>query len=248
LEKSTYKVKFQKLKGAWVGYLLMGSIALSFVNTYLGLGAGIIGVILFLRYKRDPENTSAMYYNYAIKTLQAGDGKKAIASLTQAISLNRYNKEAYFFLGCLYFDDQDYTNALQYLKSGGIDDIKDPSLTFVLGRCYYHTENFKTAVKYLEMIEYQKGTELEKQRLFTLGRAYSELEEYEKSFKALEKVDMNLDELKGDSLEYCYFFGVACYHLDKDQEAREYIKKVFDVDRVYKYVDLYAKNIGLTTV
>jgi len=248
LEKSTYKVKFQKLKGGWVIYLLLISIPLGLVNNFVGIGLGCIGVILFLRYKRDAENNSAMYYNYAIKTLQGGDSKKAVAALTQAISLNRYNKEAYFFLGCLYFDEQDFTNALEYLKLGGIDDIKDPSLTFVLGRCYYHTENFKTAVKYLEMIEYQEGTELEKQRLFTLGRAYSELEEYEKSFISLEKVDMNLDEIKGDSLEYCYFFGVACYHLDKDEEAREYIKKVIDVDRVYKYVDLYAKNIGLTTV
>jgi tetratricopeptide (TPR) repeat protein len=248
LEKSSYKVNFQKLKGGWVVYLLLISVVLSFINTIAGIVVGTFGVMLFLKFKKDPENNSALYYNYAIKTLQGGDVTRAKASLTQAISLNKYNKEAFFFLGCLYFDEQDYTNALEYLKLGGIDEIRDPSLTFVLGRCYYHIENFKTSVKYLEMIEYQEGSEMEKQRLFTLGRAYSELEEYEKSFKVLEKVKMNLEELKGDSLEYCYFFGVACYHLDKDKEARDYIQKVFDVDRVYKYVDLYAKNIGLTTI
>lgn len=37
------------------------------------------------------------------------------------------------------------------------------------------------------------------------------------------------------------------HYLDKDKEAREYIKKVFDVDKIYKYVDSYAKNLGLTT-
>lgn len=246
MEKSTYKVKFQTLKGGWVIYLLIGSIVLSFLNTYLGLGVGIISVILFLKFKRDPENNSAMYYNYAIKTLQGGDVKKAEACLTQSISLNPDNKESYIFLGCLSFDEQDYTKALEYLKLGGIDELKDPSLTFVLGRCYYHTENYKISVKHLEMIEYQEGSELENQRLFTLGRAYSELEEYEKSFQALEKVNMNIDVLKGEALEYCYFIGIACYHLDKDEEARKYITKVFDVDRVYKYVDLYARNIGIT--
>ena len=62
-----------------------------------------------------------MYYNYAIKTLQGGDANKAKAALTKAISLNSCNKEAYFFLGCLYFDEQDYTNALEYFKLGGVD-------------------------------------------------------------------------------------------------------------------------------
>lgn len=247
MEKSTYKVKYQKLKGGWVSYILMISIAVSFFSSYGGIAIGAVGVILFLKFKRDPENNSAMYYNYAIKTLQGGDAKKAKAALTQAIQLNRYNKEAYFFLGCLYFDEQDYTNALEYLKLGGVEEAKDPSLTFALGRCYYHIENYNTSVKYLEMVEYQEGSKLEKDRLFTLGRAYSELEEYEKSLEALEKADMNMDELKGESLEYCYFFGIACYHLDKDKEAREYIKKVFEVDKVYKFVDLYAKNLGLST-
>lgn len=247
MEKSTYKVKFQTLKGGWVIYLLMASMVLSFLNMYAGMGTGAIGVILFLKFKRDPENNSAMFYNYAIKTLQAGDSTKAKAALTKAISLNRCNKEAYFFLGCLYFDEQDYTNALEYLKLGGVDEAKDPSLTFALGRCYYHTENYDIAVRYLEMVEYQEGSKLEKDRLFTLGRAYSELEEYEKSLEALKKADIKMDELKGESLEYCYFVGIACYHLDKDTEAKEYIKRVFDVDKVYKYVDLYAKNLGLTT-
>ena len=247
MEKSTYKVKHQTLKGGWVNYLLMASIALTFLNYYAGIGIAAIGIILSIKLKKDPENNSAMYYNYAIKTLQTGDANKAKSALAKAISLNSCNKEAYFFLGCVYFDEQDYTKALEYFKLGGVEEAKDPSLTFALGRCYYHVENYEISVRYLEMVEYQEGSKFEKDRLFTLGRAYSELKEYEKSLEALEKADIKMDELKGESLEYCYFVGIACYHLDKDKEAREYIKKVFDVDKIYKYVDLYAKNLGLTT-
>lgn len=245
MEKSTYKIKNQGIKGGWLTYLLMVAVACCFINIYIAIAVVVVQFALTMKYKKDPENQSALYYNYAIKCVAGGDGNKAKKALEHAIALNKYNKEAYFFLGCLYFDEADYTNALEYLKKGGVDEVQDASLTFVLGRCYYHKENFDTAIKYLEMIEYPEGTPMEKERLFTLGKAYADNEDYEEAYEILKKADMNMDELKGDSLEYCYYLGISAYHTDRNKEADNLIKDVYKVDNAYKFIDIYAKNIGI---
>lgn len=114
-----------------------------------------------------------------------------------------------------------------------------------MGRCYFHTEDYEKAIKYLTMITYEGNDALEKERLFTLGKAYCENEDYENSYDALEKANLNIDELKGDSLEYCYYYGVACYHTDRDEKAKELLAKVYEKDKYYKYIDVYAKEIPL---
>ena len=245
LENSTYKLKLQKLKGTWVTYVILAGIGLFFLNKVIGIGVILMGIALIIMVKKDPENTSALYYNMAFNLYNKGDKIKAKQSLLAAINYNKLNKQAYFFLGCIYFDEKDYTNALTFLKKGGVDDIKDPSLIYVLGRCYYHEENYEKAINYLEMINYEGIEQLEKERLFTLGKAYSEIDNYVKAVEALEMADLHIDELKGDSLEYCYYLAVAYYNIDKDSEAKELIQKVYEVDRHYKYIDIYAKQIGI---
>ncbi|MGL4107682.1 tetratricopeptide repeat protein [Clostridium sp. LP20] len=245
MDNNTYKLKLQKLKGTWVTYFIIAGIGLFFLNNILGLGVLLIGIALMIVVKKNPENTSALYYNMAFNLYNKGDKTKSKQALLAAINYNKLNKDAYFFLGCIYFDEKDYTNALTYLKKGGVDKIEDPSLVYVLGRCYYHEENYEKAIHYLEMISYDNMKELERERLFTLGKAYSEIDDYVKGAEALEKANISMDELKGDSLEYCYYLAVAYSNIDKDIEAKELIKKVYEVDRHYKYIDIYAKQIGI---
>lgn len=245
MESNTYKLRLQKLKGTWTTYVFIIGIALTFLNRYIGLGIIVIALALFFKYKKDPDNLSSLYYNLALNTYSKGDSKQAKTALNNSIAYNKQNKEAYFFLGCLCFDEKDYTNALNYLKLGGVDEVKDPSLTYVLGRCYFHVEDYNKSIEYLEMISYDGIEALEKERLFTLGKAYCEEENYDKGYEYLNTANLPMDELKGDALEYCYYLGVASYNTDRDEEAKGLLSKVYEKDKYYKYIDVYAKEIPL---
>lgn len=245
MESNTYKIKLQKIKGSWVTYVFMLAAGLLFFNKILALAAVLIGLALMIKYKKDPYNTSAIYYNFAIKLYGEKDFTKAKQALATAINYNKENKDAYFFLGCILFDEKDYKNALTYLKQGGAEEINDPSLVFVLGRCYYHEGNYEKAINLLEMITYDGLEYLERERLFALGRSYVEIEEYEKAVVALEKSNISLEELKGDSLEYAYYLAVAYFHTENDVKANEFINRVYETDKYYKFIDVYAKEIGI---
>ncbi len=243
MESNTYKLKLQKVKGTWTTYLFVLGIGAFFLDWRLGVAIVLVGVAFTIKFKNDPDNNSALFYNYALTLYSKGDAKKAKDALNNAVYYRKDNKEAYFFLGCLYFDEKDYTNALTYLKRGGVDKVKDPSLTYVLGRCYYHTENYKEAIKYLTMITYEGNEYLENERLTALGYAACEAEEYELAYDSLSKVKIDLNEIKGDALEYCYYYGEACYYTDRDEEAKEYLGKVYEKDHYYKYIDVFSKEI-----
>jgi tetratricopeptide (TPR) repeat protein len=243
MEKTTYKLSYQPIKGKWVIYLIVAGVLSIFMNIYFGIILLMLSLVFFSIYKKNVYNKSALCFNYAMKLMQSCDMKNAKQSLLNSIEYNKYNKEAYFFLGCLYFDEEDYTKALDYLKRGGVDEVNEPSLAFVLGRCYYHIENYDKAVEYLKSMTYENDPTLEKERLYTLGKAYLEIEEYYKSYEILEKLEKPTGEVKGTTLEYYYYLGVACYYIDKIDQAKEYINIVYKVDSEYKNVDLYVKNL-----
>lgn len=244
MEKSTYKIKFQKVKGGWVNYLMFLGIALLFTHhKYIGLIFLIADIILTVIYKNNGENKSKVSFNYALRCAHEGKAKEAIELLKEAIEYNKLNKEAYFFLGCILFDEEDYTNALDYFKRGHADEISDPSLHYAMGRCYFHIENYERAIEYLEAISYEGNEKLEKERLFVLGKSYAELENYNKAYAILKTLNFSLDELKGDSLEYCYYIGVSAFFTERIDEAKDYLNRVNEVDKAYKNIDLYIKNL-----
>ncbi|WP_143315001.1 tetratricopeptide repeat protein [Clostridium sp. HBUAS56017] len=243
MEKTTYKIGYQHIKGGWVIYLGIVGIISFFINKYFAIILLMLSLLFFLIYKKSSYNKSAICFNKAIRLVKNGDIKNSKHLLINAIKFNKYNREAYFFLGCLFFDEEDYTNALEYLKRGGADEVNDSSLAFVLGRCYYHIENYNKSVEYLESVTYDTNSRLERERIYTLGKAYLELEKYYEAYELFEGLEKPKGELRGETLEYYYFLGVACYHLDKIAEAKKYILMVSKVNRDYKNVDLYAKNL-----
>ena len=193
MEERSYTIKNQKLKGTWVIYIYgIAFVLLALKYLYAAVLFALAAVAITTKYKMDNENKSAMCVNLAIKYVAAGKIKEAKEYLQWAIEHNKLNKDAYLFYGSILFDEQDYTNALEYFKLGGIDKIEDPKVAGILGECYFDKENYDLAIKYLEMIEYPENSDFEKKRLYTIGRAYSEAKMYEKSLNALNKVPREL--------------------------------------------------------
>lgn len=242
MESNTYKIKLQKVKGTWTIYLFLLGIAGFFLDWRVGVSLILVGIAFTIKYKNDPENKSALFYNYALTIYNKRDIKKAKDALNNSIFYKKENKDAYFFLGCIFFDEKDFTNALTYLKRGGADKIKDPSLAYVLGVCYFHTENYEKSIKYLTMITYESNEVLENERLKFLGYAACEAEKYELAYDSLSKVTIDLDEMKSDALEYCYYYGESCYYTDRDDETKEYLSKVYKKDPHYKYIGTFSKE------
>lgn len=245
MDSNTYKIKQQKFHGSWAMYIVLAGVVLCFVNFRIAICVSLVGLILMYRFKSNPDNLSAFSYNLALKHYHQGQLTKVKGLLKNSINYNKMNKDAYFFLGCVYFDEKDYTNALNYLTKGGADKVNDPSLVYVLGRCHFHVEQYSKAIEYLTKIEYAEKSQFETGRLYTLGKAYFEMEEYQQAVECFDKIDYAVDELKGESLEYSYYLGITYYYVDRDSEAKDIITKVFEADKCYKNIDIYAKEIGL---
>lgn len=244
MESNTYKIKLQKLKGTTVTYLFVIGVFCLFVNKTIAICILLVALLLFFRYRKDPNNASALYHNLAINLYNKGEIAQAKQALKTSINYNKANRDAYFFLGCILFDEKDYKNALDNLVLGGAKEINDASLVYVLGICYYHVDDFDNCIKYLERISYDKMEPLEKQRLVTLGKAYAEKENYEKAYDILNKLDFSSEELKGDVLEYYYYLAVSSYYVD-GEEAKELVEKIYNIDSKYKFIDVYAKELGI---
>lgn len=245
MESNTYKLMPQKIRGTWSIYIIIIGIFLLFYDTKLAFLVTLLGAILFYRFKTDANNLSAFNFNLALRFYSQGVSNKVKSLLNNAIVYNEKNREAYFFLGCVLFDEGDYTNALRYLIQGGAEKMEDPSLVYVLGRCYFHIEEYEKAIKYLSSIEYNKDTEYERARLYTLGKAYFEIKEYEKAKECFDKFTYEYEELKGEALEYVYYVGATYYFLKDTEKAKEYLSKVIEVDRCYKDVATYGKELNL---
>ena len=244
MEERSYTIKNQKLKGTWVIYIYgIAFVLLALKYLYAAVLFALAAVAITTKYKMDNENKSAMCVNLAIKNVAAGKVKEAKEYLQWSMEHNKLNKDAYLFYGSILFDEQDYTNALEYFKLGGIDKIEDPKVAGILGECYFNKENYDLAIKYLEMIEYPENSDFEKKRLYTIGRAYSEAKMYEKSLNALNKVPRDLGEITSDNVEYCYYLGVNYYYLDDLKNAKKYLDKVSKYDSHYKFVDMYEQKL-----
>ncbi|SFU32166.1 Tetratricopeptide repeat-containing protein [Clostridium sp. DSM 8431] len=237
--KNTYKLEYQKIKGEWVTYLLFLGIGAIFINKFIGIGILFLNVIFTVVYKNNKDNNSSVYFNMALNFAKEGNVKEAKEYLNQSIKYNNLNREAYFFMGCILFDEEKYKEALEYLKRGHADEVNDPSLHYVLGKCYYNVDVFHKAIKYLENISYEGNCLFEKERMFTLGKSYAELERYEDAYNTLEKINFSLDDNKEDYLEYCYYFGISCFHTERLEESKTYFNCVKEIDNDYKYLSLY---------
>lgn len=243
MEKSTYKMGFQKVKGGWVNYLMFLGIALLFSHKYMGLAILAVDIVLTVVYKNLGSNKSAVSFNYALRNANEGNLKDAKELLKDAIEFDKLNKEAYFLLGCIFFDEKDYKNALDYLKRGHVDELDDPSLHYAVGICYFYMENYEKAIEYLKRLSYEGNDKAEEERLFVLGRAYAELENYDEAYEILKNLHFEKDDSGSEMLEYLYYLGVSAYFTERIDEAKELLMKVNDFDKSYKNVDLYIKNL-----
>ena len=72
LESNTYKLKLQKVKGTWTTYFFVLGIGAFFLDWRLGIAIILVGIAFTIKFKNDPDNNSALFYNYALLFTQKG--------------------------------------------------------------------------------------------------------------------------------------------------------------------------------
>jgi tetratricopeptide (TPR) repeat protein len=77
------------------------------------------------------------------------------------------NEKISFYLGKVYYEQEDYGNGIKNLAVAATDDPKNAEVQFLLGRCYLNMQNFKQAFPY-----YLKAIEMDSTKfdwVFELG-------------------------------------------------------------------------------
>jgi len=72
-----------------------------------------------------------------------------------------------YYLGKVYYEQEDYGNAIKNLTVAATDDPNNAETQFLIGRCYLNMQNFKTAMPY-----YQKAIQMDTTKydwVFELG-------------------------------------------------------------------------------
>lgn len=245
MEEHSYAIKHQKLKGSWVVYLYVIAGLLIFLKyLYPGIIIAILAIILSTKNKMSKENKSLMSVNFALKSQNEGNMDDAKKYLKWAIEHDNSNKEAYLFLGSIYYDEGNYEKALEYLKNGDIDNSDNPKLIGILAMCYYHIKDYNLAIKYLEMITYPKGSEFESKRIYSLSESYCKIKSYNKSLDLLHTLSINLNDISESNVQHYYLLGVNYFYLKDYDKAKIYFNKVYNYDKHYKFVDMFNEKLN----
>jgi len=190
--------------------------------------------------------------------LKMNDLSRAIDCLQQYadIRLKVYEKKdqnlaiAYYRIGSIYYEEEDYKQALQYFKSSleiennlNIDQGKISLLEYRIASCHYELGNFTEARDSIEKAMPYYATSDDKKATYMVhhlaGLIYESLDDVDESTIQLKKALLAAEDgFREDSYEVAvaqYLLGKNEYRLDRVDQGIKYTKRAFD---------LFKKNLG----
>ena len=158
--------------------------------------------------KFDPKNIQAFLQN-GYTQLEMRKTNEAKVNFSKVYELDPENKNAIKELMELYYSYHQYTNAIEFATKCP-DCVNNQR---ILGMCYYQTEDYAKAEKYLTTALEKNPTDAE--ATYTMGRNYLELEEYTKAVPYYEKA-VKLDDTRN---AWMYEQGLLYYNLSDYKNA-----------------------------
>ncbi len=159
--------------------------------------------------------TYTNYTKQGINFLRAGEKKKAREYLEEAVRRNPQGVEAWILLGSLYEGEKNFKKAEECYRHALALSPFSPFLYHRLGEIYSRQkpEDAISIYKFLLMMNPEDYLALQ-----NLALLYYNQQEYQKS------VDLLLSSSRKDAYTY-YLIGSCFIHLEKWQEAEDYLKK-----------------------
>lgn len=130
--------------------------------------------------------TSAnFYYLEAITRQQIGQRAAALQLYQKALEIDEEHFNSNLNLGRMFYNDQDYATAVEYLEKAHWRRPNDPKLLYDLAQAYYYNEQYIPANKKLEQYVARNSDDGEAWRL--LGSSYSQLGKHKSAASAFDK-------------------------------------------------------------
>jgi protein O-GlcNAc transferase len=166
---------------------------------------------------------------------------ETIILLKKGIVLNPNNEDAYFYLGEVYYNLLNYSEAKKYFEKAYSLNPSDSGITSSLGLVYMNLDrDYDTAKKYFEKaysLNPKSGTPL-----FGLGKIYYYQGKYNLSIQTIQKaIEIGLNnKIRGDAYTG---IGLSYISLNKYSEAEAAAKKAISLnqrspDRIFNYIIL----------
>src|SRR4030066_1680593 len=188
-----------------------------------------------------------------IEAYKAGKFDQAIQLLSEFISSNPNEPDAYFYLGNAYFQKGDFKQAISSYLKALENNPKDPDLLFQLGLAYYNNKEHKSALEIFD-----RGLKQKKQPArFHYGLALVQMAQKDFSsadFNSAINSYKRVIKLKPDypqaHLELANIYFLANKHADARLAYEEYLKfdstnsLVFlNLGRIYYHFRQYSQAI-----
>jgi len=172
-------------------------------------------------------------YIYTIGQISEALGRddNAISYYLAAVKLDNNYYKPMLNLGNIYDRFGRYEDGLKILQLAYKIKPDDPDVRFSLGTSYLHNKMYNDSLKLLE--ESYNNDKNSTLKLYNLSLAYTEVgnsEAAEKGFKKVLEMDSNF-------YDAYYYLGQLLFTLDRQEEARTYLKQVLELNPEYKYKD-----------
>lgn len=183
----------------------------------------------------DPTNTDAMLQN-GYTHLEMKSMEKAMNYFLNVHSLEPENKLVNKELMELYYCFHQYAKAIEFAEASP-DCLNSKR---ILGLCYYQTEDYAQAEKYLAAALVKDPSDAEV--TYTMGRNYLDMEEYHKAVPFYEKA-IKLNESRST---WIYELGLLYYNLEDYKNALGSFKNA--ADHGYAQSNDFKENLGFASL
>lgn len=180
------------------------------------------------------------YFKSGYSAMENDRSAKALTLFGKSVknSKSKYYQDASYYLGVLYFNQKDYTNAENYLQNV-TNTTNGKDIAIVLAQIQFFKKNYPEVVKLLLA---DKNNTLGKNRL--LGKSYFEMKDYNESITYLSQ---HISENKQVTAEDMYQLAYSEYKTGNIQSAIEHFRELqmsnnFGQYSMYALADCYLKT------
>lgn len=210
------------------------------IGAAIALGIGIKGIVDV----NSKQNKANEIYNKAIKNMEKNKLKDTLNSLEEGLKIDRTNPYINYGLIMINYEKKNFNDVLNYIDNVDLKRIKK-------GNNILLDEDILKTIKSVALFEskqYEKTIDFlvdakDSENLYKLLTALSlrESGQLEKSVEILESG--LIKDNQNDELAFNYWLGVNLYDLDRIEESRELLEKIYKEDKNYADIREYIKKI-----
>ena len=198
-----------------------------YANLMQGNNAEALAEFNAIRNSNNLYSRPATYYWAHIQYLN-GDYTAALEGFTKLNNDPVYSQVIPIYVSHIYYKQQKYSEVVNYTTSI-LDDVPDeqkPELSRIVGDSYFHLQQYKQAIPYLETY-YEKSGPKTREENYILGFCYYQNGEYEKAAPLLQQASTGNDELTQNA----YYHLADCFiKLGDKEKAKTAFSAASDFD------------------